>query len=238
MTVNTNDSGNQGNNAGSTGENSNTASANGASTNGAATGGEGASGNQNDDTLDESTLDEKTKAYLKKMRAENAKHRTRANKLEAEFEGVKTRLKGLVGGDDTDNVPPEKKIEELASSVNSFAMENAILTIAVQNNIGADSLDYFKFLVSKRAGELAEGEELTDEDLKPILDEVRSKQKSTQTSTSVSANQSNTNPNAGSEVTLEQFAKMGIIEKSTLYRKNPSLYESLMAQARIKKLIR
>jgi len=115
-------------------------------------------------------------------------------------------------------------------------MENAILSIAVQNNIGADSLEYFQFLVSKRANELQEGEELTDEDLKPILDEVKSKQKSTQASTSVSPDQTKTNPNAGSDVTLEQFAKMGMLDKSALFRKNPQLYESLMAQARTKKL--
>jgi hypothetical protein len=82
-----------------------------------------------------------------------------------------------------------------------------------------------------------EGEELTDEDLKPILAEVNSKRKTAPSSTSVTANQTNTNPNSGSEVTLEQFAKMGILDRSALFRKNPSLYESLMAQARSKKLI-
>lgn len=234
MTVNTNDSGNQGNNAGSTGENGNTTT----NVTPPVTASSGAAdGSQTDDTIDESTLDERTKNYLKRMRAENAKHRTRANKLETEFESVKARLKGLVGGEDGDDETPEQKIEGLASSVNSLSMENAILSIAVQNNIGADSLEYFQFLVSKRTNELQEGEELTDEDLKPILDEVNSKRKSTQSSTSVSPDQTKTNPTAGSEITLEQFSKMGMLDKSALFRKSPQLYESLMVQARTKKLI-
>jgi len=234
MTVQTNDSGNQGDGSSTGGTTKDTTKE--TSETKETKGGE-ADGGSGDDNLDESTLDAKTQNYLKKMRAENAKHRTRANKVETELEGVKAKLKGLAGGEE-DDTPPEKKIEELASSVNSLSMENAILSIAVQNNIGADSLDYFKFLVGKRAGELEEGEELTDEDLKPIIAEVKSKLgKSTQTSTSVTPNQNNTNPDGGGEITLEQFAKMGIMDKSTLYRKNPKLYESLMAQAKEKKLL-
>jgi len=235
MTVQTNDSGNQGDGSSTGGTTKETTKETTAKDE--TKGGEG-EGSGEGDTLDESTLDAKTQNYLKKMRAENAKHRTRANKVETELEGVKAKLKGLAGGEE-DDTPPEKKIEELASSVNSLSMENAILSIAVQNNIGSDGLDYFKFLVGKRAGELEEGEEITDEDLKPIIAEVRAKIGSkTTTSTSVTTSQGNTNPNSSGDVTLEQFAKMGIMDKSTLYRKNPKLYESLMAQAKDKKLIR
>jgi len=85
------DSGNQGNNAGSPGEPGNETTK---VTGGVTASSEGNAGSQSDDTIDESALDEKTKNYLKKMRAENAKHRTCANKLETEFESVKARLKG------------------------------------------------------------------------------------------------------------------------------------------------
>jgi len=189
-----------------------------------------AKGEGDEDTLDESALDPKTKAYITKLRKENAGHRTRANTTKNEFDAFKQKVSKAVGNED-DEVPAEKRVEELSSQAQSLAMENAILSMAVENNVPKDGLKYFKFLVAQAAEELAEGEELSEEAMVEILADVRGKFAPASTTTSVTTKKAG-NPDGSTEVTLDKFCKMSIGEKSALYTKNPELYTSLMEQAK------
>lgn len=197
---------------------------------------------QSNDDLDESKLDEKTKGYIKKLRDEAAKHRTGkkslADQLKAEQERRKAILKAA--GIESEDDKPEEKVKTLSTQNSTLAFRNAILESAVQHGVPGDQVDYFEFLVNKATGSLEEGEELTDEALKEIVQKVKKAAKGGGANTTVNGKDGkggNNSPPPGSsgEISLDKFCKMSIAEKSKLFSENQALYETLVKEAKLKK---
>ncbi len=180
--------------------------------------------------------------YIRDLRKENAKHRTKANKAAQDYEALSTRVKGLAG--DEDESSPEEQVGFLGQQNQSLAFENATLRIAVSNGIGdEDSLEYFQFLVAKAAGELEDGEELGAEELDGLVKKVKGKfgaagGKATSTGVATKTGDGKQKPGKSSDtVTVERFVKMGMSEKTALYQKNPELYAQLFEEAKDKRLL-
>jgi len=193
-----------------------------------------------DDDLDESKFDEKTKAYLAKLRKENASHRTKGKELASKLTAEQKRTKDILkaAGIETEEDKPEEKIKALSEQTSNLVFRNAILTSALEQGIPKSGIKYYQYLITEASGELEENEELSDEKLKEIVAEVK-KSFSGKTATSTVTGKDGKiietpNPEAGG-VTFEKFCAMGIIEKSKLYEKNPGQYEEFMKLAKSKK---
>lgn len=194
------------------------------------------------DELDLASLPESVQKHIKDLRKENAKHRTKANKLESDFASVQQRLKALAGGeDDGEQLTPEQQIAQLEAGVGQYAFRNACLSLALEHGIGKDGYEYFEYLVGKAVEGLEDGEELDDEVMTGLISEAKAKSgagsKQT-TTTSVNPKSGDGKaPDTKAEVSLDQFVKMSIGEKSALYNKNPALYDALTKEAKDKRIL-
>ena len=188
-------------------------------------GGEGEGG-----SLDESTLDPKVQSYISKLRKEAAGYRTKFNAQKTEFDAFREKVSKAVGGEE-DELPADKKVEALSAQNQAFATNNAILELAVEHGIPKDGMKYFKFLIAQAVEELEEGQELGEEELKPILAEVRGKFAKAST-TSVITTTNKKDPEGSTEISLDKFVSMTMSEKTDLFRKQPELYQSLLDQAK------
>lgn len=219
--------------AGSTADNSQTAGDSESGDNEAGQGSE-----TQDDSLDESKWDEGTKAYISKLRKENAATRTKANRFETELSDIKKRVNRLAGVDDEDEVPPEEQLAHLEEIATSTHFENAVLRQALALGIsGEENVEYFSFLVQKAVSGLEEGEELTGEAIQEIAKKVNAKGGSSgSTSTSVTTPPKAPGGNAP-EMTVERFSKMSMAEKSHLYATRPDVYQDMFDKAKAARLI-
>lgn len=195
----------------------------------------------NSDDSDDSAWDEKTKAYIAKLRGENAKHRTKAKELGSQLSQSEEQKKAILkaAGIEIEEGDPAVLLQETQAATHALAFRNAILESAVANGVGADSLEFYQFLVEKRAGELGEDEELSEEHMAEIVQKVNARGANGGT-TSVGVGQKSGQGNPGGppkpgssgELTLDKFCKMNMSEKSELYGKNPALYGQLSQEAR------
>jgi hypothetical protein len=190
---------------------------------------------------DESKLDEKTKAYLAKLRKENAGHRNKnkdlASKVTAEQERTKAILKaaGLL-----EEEKPEEKLAATTAQNESLAFHSAVLESAIEHGIPKEGLKYYQFLISEAVNELGEGEEISDEKLAEIVKEAKGfgGKKTPANSTVLDKNGKpivTPDPAATGDMTLEKFCAMGVIERSNFYLKNAAQYEEFMKLAKAKK---
>lgn len=184
------------------------------------------------DSLDESSWDDRTKAYIKKLRKENASSRTRLNALETQFTDMKSGLTRLAGGEGEER-SPEETIAGLEEGMTQTAFQNGVLQLAIEHNIGKDQVDYFSFLVAQSVEALEEGEELDDEAIGGLVEKVRKVSGGTPAKTSVTEGDEggSKSPNDPG-VTLDQFVGMSVAEKSKLYNEKPDLYSTLLKQAK------
>jgi len=194
--------------------------------------------------LDLSNLPQETQDYIRKLRRESAKYRTKATNLETNYNQLASKVKKLAGGKEDDELTPEQRADQLEAAAGATAFDNAILNAAVEHGVGKSGLKYFRFLVNERAQELGEGEELTDEDLADIAEEAA---KTTGgkggAKTSVTGDDErgaggkggSKGPGKSGKVTLEQFLKMTVSQKSDLQKSNPDLYIALFKEAREKR---
>lgn len=196
-----------------------------------------------DSDIDDSELDAKTKAYIEKLRKESAKHRVRAkeasSKLKAEEEKRKAILKAA-GIETEDDEPAEVKLKKSQEQTTDLQFRNAILETAVAHEVPSGSVKYFQYLMSEAVNELEDGEELSDDKLAEIVAEAKAKGGSKgKANTSVGGKGGaggTPNPKAGNNVvTLDQFVRMSMTEKSELYTKNQELYTKLVNEAKAKK---
>jgi hypothetical protein len=191
--------------------------------------------------VDESKLDETTKAYLAKLRKENAGHRTKNKELVSKLSTSEDQKKKILeaAGITVDTETPEEKLKSISAESQQLAFRSAILESAVQNGISKDGLDYFEFLVAKEVQGLAEDEELADEKMAEIVAKVKKSAGGGSANTTVGTGGKGGNPpppvTDPGEVTLEQFVRMSITEKSALYMKNVDQYEKLYKAAKSQK---
>jgi len=193
----------------------------------------GGSATDDSEDLNVDALDPKTKAYIQKLRKEAAGGRTEHNKLKAQVEQLTAGLKKLVGGED--DTPPEKKMEMLEAQQASSQFENAILNTAIEHGIPKEGMKYFKFLMGSAFEELQEGEELSEEKILEVVKEAKGRGAAPAPSTSPSG--TTPPPSGKGSVTLEQFARMSLTEKSDLYNKNAELYQALFNEAKEKRML-
>lgn len=198
----------------------------------------GDEGKNNEETLDDSKLDERTKAYIAKLRKENAKHRTAAKTNENLLNDTRARLSKIAGGGQEENEPADVQIEKLSSHIGALEFDRALLEIAVDRGIDKGGMNYFRFLVADATAKLGDGEELTDEALETITKEVQSKTKTRSSSSVGTGNEGKGTPPApggNSDMTVEKFARMTVVEKSELFLKNRPVYDAMFAEAKEKK---
>ena len=194
-------------------------------------------------SVDESGWDEKTKTYIKSLRQEAAKNRTKAKELETQFKAMNDRFSGLETGlkkalgVETDELSPEDKLGAISAQNEEMAFKNAVLETALGHGLGVGQLEMLEFMILKRADALEEGQELTDEDLSEIIGKVKLAEKAFSGASSVSGSLQPASTQSSGSMTVEKFAKMSIAEKSLLYSKDPNTYNSLMAVAKEKRML-
>lgn len=190
-----------------------------------------------DGGFDISKLDPVAQKVIKDLRSENATARTKNRELGESHSKLKKALveAGII---EDDSQEPEEKIKTLSAATDQLSVRNAILEAAVEHGIGRDGLDYFTFLVEKRASQLEDGEELSEADVEALAKEARGKTGGSTGTTSVGAGGKNGSappPGESGAVTLESFLKMSITEKSALYNKDKPSYDRLFAEAKATK---
>lgn len=172
---------------------------------------------------------------VKDLRKENAKYRTQHNQLETRLSTIENGMKTVLGGGDVDDkTPPEEKLQMMGAHLDTLATQNQILSLAIEHGIPKEGVEYFQFLLNKRVNSLGEGEEIDEEAITQIATEARSKTGGLpgggQGTTSVTPNSAPGKGQNPGEITVEQFGKMTMVQKTELYRKNPAKYGELMSQ--------
>ncbi len=189
------------------------------------------SGSQNDGDnagQDFASLPEWAQKQFKDLRTENAKHRTNNNNLSTRMEKFENGFKSMFGEQDAD-ADPQVQLETMQGEYESVATQNAILSIALENGVvGAENVEYFQFLMDKSLNSLKEGEEMSQEQLGEILSKCsKGNNANANTSTNDGKKGGQGPDQKDGDVTQEDFDKMGILEKSALYRSKPDLYNKL-----------
>ncbi len=200
-------------------------------------GGDGDSGNQGDQGDDGkfeiSDLPAGAQKLIKDLRSESAKHRTNNNNLTTRLDKFESGLKNLFG-EGGDDQTTEEKLDALQGNYESSVTRNAILELALDNGIsGKENVEYFEFLMNKAMSNLKEGEELSAETLESIVSQSTPSKGNATTSTKKDGTQGKGPDENNDEVTQEEFNKMGMTQKSMLYRTKPELYKKLLAGANL-----
>jgi hypothetical protein len=201
---------------------------------------------EDEDDVDDDGLDyadaEKVKAEIKKLRTENAKARLKRKELakaKADSDARIAKFKKLAGGDDADDEKTleeklkvrEKKNQELEAELHMRELEGEL-------QIPKENSKYFRYLLQEAAEELAEGEELDEDQLQEIVKQVKAVNGKGKNSTGLNSDGAPPPGGDGAALTVEKFAEMNLGERSALYTKNQKEYERLMAAAREKKLLK
>lgn len=183
------------------------------------------------------TLEEAQKV-IKDLRAEAAKYRTEKNNLSTRLEKLEKGIKAFAGGDENDEEDTETKFGKLQGEFETLSVRNAMYELAFEHGVSKDDFEYFEFLMSKKLNSLEEGAEMTEEDLTEILGGLKTRSGGKSPANTSTGGQQKPNPEQkGGEVNLEQFVKMGMMDKSKLFQTKPELYNSLLMQAKQKGLI-
>jgi hypothetical protein len=177
--------------------------------------------------FDLSNLDPGVQKYIKSLRQEAASHRTTANQVKAQFEDLQGRIQSVFGGEE-ESIDPQEAVVQLQSATQELSFKNAILSEAVNHGIPATGIPYFEFLIQQATMELEEGEELSQDTMSGILAEVKQKSGPMMMQSSVKTPQSA--PDTRGEMTVQQFSKLGMSERTKLYQTNPQKYADLMAE--------
>jgi hypothetical protein len=186
---------------------------------------------------DLNSLPEWAQKELKSLRGESAKYRTDNKGLKDRLDNFEKNLKKVLGGEEEgDDEAPEVKIEKLQGHAQSLEVKTAFMEIAIENSISKAEYEYFEFLMGKALNGLKDDEELTEEALEEIISKCKTSEKKPAQS-SVNNGQDGKGQKKDSSVSVEEFAKMTMTQKSALFQKNRELYNSLFEQAKSKKLI-
>lgn len=172
---------------------------------------------------------------IKKLRKENATHRTKNRDLEGQltsFKGTMDKLKAAFGGEGSEEISPEEMIHGLQEENGAMAVNSSITQLAWEHGIPFEQGKYFKFLLTEKFEELSDGEELSDEDLEEIIVKVKGAG-GTQAAKSTGVTSSKEPPasKGGDDLSVQKFSKMSVGEKSLLYTKDPATYSRLFGLA-------
>jgi len=181
------------------------------------------------------------KKYILQLRKENAKHRTKAKNLkdssttaEQKLQEMRSNLARALGLEGEDEVSPEEQVQHLTSYTQQLEIQSALMETALVNGVSAGELGYFKYLLAERLEALEEGEELGEEEMAEIVSEVKRVSAAKTASTGVGSKSPAPTSSHSGGVTVEQFMKMSVTEKSQLYMKDKGLYERLVEEVKRK----
>jgi len=201
----------------------------------------GAGGDPTDDELEGFADPVKAKAEIKRLRAENAKHRTKSKALETELGGVKAtidKMKKALGLED--EADPAEQVATLKQQNEALQVEMAMSELCREHEIPRQGEKYFKFLVAQEFETLSEGEEISDERVLELAGEAKkmfAANGNSGTGTGVNPGQKPPPSGNNESTSVADFVKMNNGEKSELYIKNPNLYQKLFDEAKQKRLI-
>jgi hypothetical protein len=193
-----------------------------------------------DPELDDSKLDPKTKAYLAKLRKENASHRNKNKDLVSKVQTVEQRNKAILKAAGLlDEEKPEEKLANAAATNNQQAFEILILKSSRAHKIPDENLEFYEYLMAKAFNALEEGDELSEEDLAAIVTKCKGGAGKSATSTVLRFDKDGkpikeAGPGESGQMTLDKFCEMSITEKSKLYLESPEVYETFFKAAKAK----
>lgn len=186
---------------------------------------------------------EEANSEIKKLRAENAKNRTKNKGLEDQMKSLNGKfdaLKKAFGGEE-DDVDPETKVKDLAGKNEALSLEVSIMSLVNEHEIPKAQQKYFRFLLAEKLESLKDDEEISDDDVAVIAAEVKKHGAAGGGSKSTSVGDGKgggKDADAGDgKMTVEQFAKLSTVEKSIIYQKNPTEYNRLFSLAVEKRLL-
>ncbi len=106
-----------------------------------------------------------------------------------------------------------------------------MLELALEHGVGKDQREYFEFLVGKAIEGLEEGAELDEDAVLEIATRAKANSSKGPANSSTAGDKQQTKSNGGkpNAITPEQFAKMGMTERTKLFRENKDEYDRLMA---------
>ncbi len=203
-----------------------------------------AAGSEDDDGGDAGDFSDPAKALaeIKKLRAENAKHRTKNKSLEDEFgkvKGTMSKLKSALGVEGDEEDEPEKQIATLKQQNEALQIQNAMSELCREHEVPRKGEKYFNFLIAQEFESLEEGAEIPEERILEIVKETKqmfSSGNGSGTGTGVGTGKKPPPGENADAISAAQFAKMNPGEKSVLYTKNPALYSKLFNEAKEKRL--
>lgn len=181
----------------------------------------------------------KVKDLVKSLRTENAKHRTKNKELDSKLSGLEAtlgKLKSALGGEE-EETDPAVAAQNLAAQNQALHVELGIAQLALEHGIGSSDAQFFKFLLAQKFEGLGEGEEVTDDDVKAIVSEVKKRGGAASNGSTGLNLESRPNADKKTDLSVEEFAGLGLAEKSQLYAKNPDQYQKLFNEAVKKRLI-
>lgn len=200
------------------------------------------------DDPQDSKWDESTKAYIKKLRAENAKYRTGKKESEEkvnQFSETLNKVKEAFGLGE-DDMSLEDKVALAQETVSEQEFRLAVRDLAIEGGIsGKESFEYFEFLMQKAANNLGDDGEITEDEITEMVKKAQSfggkgqsgKFQSSIADKGTGGSSGNPTPNTGDALGVDDFAKMTFTEKGQLFAQNPDLYKKLNAEATAKNLI-
>jgi len=183
---------------------------------------------------------EAVKAEIKKLRKESADRRLKNKELTQKLTGFETTLgaiKSKLGLED-DELTLEEKAERIQAENEQLQQQLFIGEIEQELGISKEQRKFFRFLLNEKLEALEEGDELGEEELLQIVAELKETTGAKEVKSSTGVTPKGKTPDNGNNgLTVEQFAKMNVAEKSKLYQDDPAEYNRLFSEAREKRLL-
>ena len=183
---------------------------------------------------------EEAQKIIKELREENANRRVKnkeieekATKMEKQFTELQDKLTKVFGGGKETEEKPEELAAKLKKETEKVKNQQRFISLAYENNIKKENIDYFRYLVEQSERTLTDGQELPKQALDDIVKKVNAVSGSNKNTTSAGGDPPK-GEGAGttnvSSVTLDEFKKMSLLERSNLYHSSAEVYNKLEAK--------
>ena len=209
-----------------------------------------------DGTGKENSIDkfpQEAQEAIKTLRGENAERRVFAKKLEEkhlklekELTEMKSGFSKALGLEGKDDLSPEEALKKLTFEKEEVKKENKKLKKDIElkemvnkHGINPKMSDYFSYLLTSAKSILAEGENLPDHAVQDIVKKIKDLG-GEPASVGVGGSIPNPTGEEGSgktpqDITLDDFVRMNMAEKTQLYSLDKTRYTKLFQEALAKK---
>jgi len=179
---------------------------------------------------------------IKTLRKENGDRRTKNKGLSDRLDKFEKGLKSAFGVEEQEEVDFEKQVSSLSENLASTQFENAVISMAYENEIPKDKIGFFKYRLNEALQNLGEEDDLPEEVLAKLVQEVKGVGKG---KGETGGEEHGTPPNDGNngkgkfgKLTAEQYVKMTDSQANELFKNDRATYDRLHAEARQKRLFR